>query len=297
VSVARRPAYLAGERTIAGYVGDLKVLPSHRRTRLAHRLLHEVERLESVAAPALYAGTTAAGNRAALGLVLRFGEDYPVARIDSFVSYQLLPLFGAGAGRDFTIGRARDEDEDELAIFLDDAHRSYTFGPVFQGGAFRELLARSPGMSLSDYWLARRAGRLVAALGIWDQHGIKRTHVLRMTPPLRWVSAAMRAGSPFGLPRLPREGDALRFRYVRHPAGDPRALAAILKGALAETRARKEHFLLFTCAEGDPIARCVAGMARTTYRYGLVAGKNRPCEERELRALTAALPFDDAALA
>lgn len=297
VSVARRLVYVGAEPTPAGYVGDVKIHPAERRAGLARRLLREVERQESSAPPAYYAGTTAAGNTAVDRLLFRFGQECPVPRVGAFASYQLFPILRSRPTRDFEIACAREDDEQELAALLDAAHRKYLFGPIFSGGGLRELLARSPGMTLQDYLVARRAGRMVAALGSWDQSSFKQTWVLRLPRTLRWLSSAMRAGAPRGLPALPREGEPLRFRYARHAAGEPAAVNALVRHALAESRRRRDHFLLFTCAEGDPITRSLSGIPRTTYRYNLVIGRNTRASVRELEQLSASLPYDDAALA
>jgi GNAT superfamily N-acetyltransferase len=300
-SVSRRPAYVGGRPTVMGHVGDIKVRPGHRRAGVARRLLDEIARVEQSSDAAFYAATTAAGNAAVDGLVLDFGTDRTVSRIATFVSRQLLPLARARVDRSFAIAHGSSADEEELAALLDQAHGRYTFGPVFRDGAFRELLARSPGMQLSDYLVARRRGRIVAALGVWDQHAFKQTELVGLPRLLRWLTTAARIGGrPLGLPALPSEGEPLRFRYVRHPAhlaGEAEALAALVRHALGSARERREHFLLFTCAEGDPIERSTAGLPRTTYRYDLVVGKNRPWVEDDLGALASALPFDDAALA
>jgi hypothetical protein len=297
VSVARRAAYIHGKRTVIGYVGDMKVRLDRRGSGLARRLLAEIDRLETAATDAFYTGTTAAGNVAVGGVLARFANGHPLVRVGGLVAYQLLPVLRLRPRRGVAIACAGARDEDELAAFLDNAHRKYVFGPVFRDGGLQEILARSPGMSLSNYFVARRGGRIVAALGVWDQHRIKQTHVLRMTRSLRWLSTAMRAGALLRLPTLPREGEELRFRYARHPAGETGAVAALVRHALAEARARRDHFLLFTCAVADPLSGALAGIPRTAYRYDLVAGKNRPGQEGQLRALSAGLPYDDAALA
>jgi GNAT superfamily N-acetyltransferase len=296
-SVSRRAAYVFGEPTVMGYVCDVKVHPDHRHAGVAKRLLKEIVLGEGNREPTFYAGTTARGNGPVDNLLLRLGEKHPVAQVGSFVSFQLLTIPLGREDSSFAIWPAKDEDEDELSGLLDQAHRRYTFGPVFAGGGLRQILSRSPGMRMSDYLVARRAGRIVAALGIWDQSATKQTHVVRMTRSLKLLSAASRMGPALGLPVLPHEGQELRFRYVRHPAGEVPALAALLRRAAREARARGDHFLLFTCAEGDPLVRSVAHLPKTTYRYALVVGMNRPYKGHELDGLSRSLPFDDAALA
>jgi GNAT superfamily N-acetyltransferase len=296
-SVSRRPAYVFGEPTVMGYVCDVKVHPDYRHGGVGRRLLEEVVVGEGNREPTFYAGTTAHGNRAVDNLLLGLGEKHPICKVGSFASFQLLTMPLGREDSSCSIAPAKDEDEEELSGLLDQTHRGYTFGPVFARGGLRQILSRSPGMQMSDYLVARRVGKIVATLGIWDPTAVKQTHVLRMPRSLRLLSAASRMGAVLGLPALPCQGQELHFRYVRHPAGEVTALAALLRRALREARARADHFLLFTCADGDPVARSVAYLPKTTYRYSLVVGKNRPYKGRERDVLCSSLPFDDAALA
>jgi hypothetical protein len=115
---------------------------------------------------------------------------------------------------------------------------------------------------------------------------------------LRGMFAVGRALSRLApLPPFPAPGATLRFRYVRHPAyrdGEHDALTALVRHAVSSARARRDHFLLFTCADDDPLRASVEGIPRSSYHYGLWGGSNRPGE---------AVPFpegrffDDAALA
>jgi hypothetical protein len=149
--------------------------------------------------------------------------------------------------------------------------------------------------------LARRAGRLVAALGIWDAHALKQTRVLRVKAGLGAVLATARGlGRVLPLPPIPTPAAALTFRYLRPYAcepGEERALGALLDAALRLARARREHFSLFTCASDDPIARIVEGRARMTFRYQLVGCCNVPDVHPATLLREGSLCHDDAALA
>jgi GNAT superfamily N-acetyltransferase len=299
-SVCRWPAYVLGVPGEMGYVGDLKVAPHYRRTGLARRIIDEIARGELGREPAAYVGTAAAGNAATEAMLQRFGAGSAVHRIGTFTSYQLLPLRRLGIASHLDVGRAQPDDEEELVAFLDAYHRRLSFAPVFRDGGLRRLLGRSPGMALDSYRVARRQGRIVAAVAVWDGAGLKHTRVHGMTRRLRWTSRLIRSlGTVLPLPPFPAEGELLRFVYLRHPAfayGALDALAALVRAVLDEPASRRLHFALFTCADGDPIARCLRGIPRTTYHYGLVAGTNAAAYDRRVHELRGAPLYDDAAL-
>jgi hypothetical protein len=195
---------------------------------------------------------------------------------------------------------AAASDEDELVALLDGYHTHFTFGPVFRDGGFRDLLARSPGMELESYRVARRDGRMVAALALWAEAGMKHTRIRRMNRRLRLTSRLVQtAGPKLRLPAFPVEGELLRFVYVRHAAhaaGQLAALAGLVRSVMHEVKQQELHFALFTCADGDPVADCLTGVPRTAYRYSMLAGSNSPAYEHRLAALENAPLYDDAAL-
>ena len=299
-SVCRRTAYLMGEPSEMGHVADVKVDSQFRRVGLARRIMDEIALGESEGTPAPYVGTAAAGNTATDAMVKRFGEGRTLFRLGEFTSYQLLPLLRYRVASGLEIGRAEPRDECELVEFLDAYHRRYSFAPVFRDGGFTKLLDRSPGMELGSYRIARRRGRILASVAVWDESAVKQSRLCRMNARLRWMSRLMRTvGKVLPLPPFPAEGELLRFVYLRHPAFADRAidaLAGLVRSTVNELLSQRLHFALFTCADGDPIAQCIRGITRSSYHYGLLAGSNAPAYESSLSRFRGAVLYDDAAL-
>jgi hypothetical protein len=293
----RRKGWLASTPTEFGYVGDLRIHPDHRRRGggrgLAHAVLDQISQLPL----SLYLVTIASGNGAIGALVTRLAEGRPKL-LSRFTSWQLLPIWRFAPPGGLQIDAAEERDEDELADLLDESHRSKNLAPVFSDGGLRSLIQCSPGMAMSDYLIARRRGRMVAALGVWDARAVKATRVLGMPFALRGMFAMGRALSRLApLPPFPAPGAMLRFRYIRHPAyrdGEQDALSGLVRHALNSARSRRDHFLLFTCADDDPLRGSIEGIPRSSYHYGLWGGSNRPGQ-------SVPIPqgrfFDDAALA
>lgn len=294
---ARRPAFLAGgEVGEIGVIADLKVAPAWRRRGVASALLDALGAREA-SSPALFLGATAAGNTAVDATADHLVDPFGLRPLADVTSRQLLPVLPAGAPPPgVTLRAATEADRAPLTDLLHAFHRRYVLAPPFTDGAFDALLARSPDLALTDYRLAEREGRIVAACAAWDPHSAKRTRVVGMPWKLRLVAAASRV---LPVPGLPAPGGLLKFRYLRHPChalGEEDALRALIRSALADARRAGDHFLLFTTADGDPLASLVARWPATTYRYRLVAGVSGPAARPALDAL-AGLFYDDAALA
>ncbi len=300
VSASRRPAWLQGSAGEIGVISDLKVHPDHRGGGLGQRLLDEVARLEATGDPAPFVAQTAAGNSAVDTVVHRFGEGRTLEVVGEFTSYQLLPVRPLPAPT-VEVHEATQADLPELVALLDGFHARLDLSPISGEGAFDRCMQRSPGLSLSDYLLARRGGRIVAAVARWDQHTFKRTRVMAMPTHLRWLCASINAANRFlPLCRMPAPGAPLTFRYLRqacHVPDELEALRQLVRVAVNEARARGDHFALFTTATGDPLSALASGIPRTTYRYRLVAGANRPEADAMVHRLRGRALYDDASLA
>jgi GNAT superfamily N-acetyltransferase len=297
VSVARRTAWVEARRAEISYVADLKVAPTHRSVGLGTRLVQAALEEESRLGPAPLLATLAAGNRP----VERLAERHGGARgLIGSVDVRCLQLFAARAPRvaDFEIGRARPEDEAELVALLDGFYRERQFAPVFGGGGLREILHRSPGLTLHEHFVARRDGRILATVALWDQESFKRVRVLRVTPLLRLALRAIGvAARAFPLPSPPAPGRHLRLAFLRHPAHVPgagAALSALVRAATRHALGAGHHFAVLTAPRGDPLARCARGIPRLSYRYRLVVGATAPLPAPP--SLTSRVVFDDAAL-
>jgi GNAT superfamily N-acetyltransferase len=271
-------AWLSAEQADIAFFGDLRVAPEYRRCGIGGHLgrasLAHLNRLAAM--PRLAA--TGAGNAAVAPLLSAFGAGGPpLAR---FASWQLLPVMRLTIPPGLDIAAAEPRDEDELVALLDDFHQCRDFAPVFSGGGFSGLLARSTGMQRSDYLVARRRGRIAAAIGLWDASRVRRTRVVGMPLWLRGLCALGREASRHGpLPPFPQRGELLNFRYIRHAAhgrGEEEALRGLVRWAVNAARARGEHFVLFTCAEDDPLRSAVAGAPRLSFRYRIVSDNFRP---------------------
>jgi GNAT superfamily N-acetyltransferase len=299
LSAWRHSAWLRGTPGDISYIGDLRVAPEQRRLGIASQLVATLVQYLRTLPPVPQLLSTGAGNSAVTQLASTFSVGEPLAR---FTSWQLLPVMAAKIRGGFDMGPAESRDEGDLVTLLDEFYRHRDFSPVFGAGGLGRLLARSPGAKLSDYVLARHGGRIVAAIGLWDASSVRRTRVVGMPLWLRSMCAATRVVSRItALPPFPRVGSLLRFWYIRHAAfedGYEHALRALVRRAANEARTRGDHFLLYTCADDDPLSSAVAGLPRLSFHYSLsAAGSAARMLERAENRKALSWCFEDAALA
>jgi GNAT superfamily N-acetyltransferase len=300
LSAWRRDAWVSGDRARICYLGDLRVSPEYRRRGVARALGVAMRRFQGELPVVPFLLATGAGNAAVAPVAAHFGAvGEPIARL---TSWQLLPVVLLKIIPDIDIGTAEERDIGELTTLLDDFYRSRDFAPVFGDGGLNRLIASSPGASLSDYLVARRKGRVVAALGVWDASAVKRTRVVGMPLWLSAVCALGRGASRLAsLPPFPRQGGLLHFRYIRHAVfapGEDQALANLVRWAVNATRDRSEHFVLYTCVDTDTLCSAVAGVPRLSFHYRITPFQfplHAPYFSGDIRPSTWC--FDDAALA
>jgi GNAT superfamily N-acetyltransferase len=300
LSAWRRDAWISGHRASVCYVGDLRVSPEHRRRGVARQLGMAMSKFQGKLPVVPYLLAAGDGNTAVAPVAAAFGAvGQPIARL---TSWQLLPVVRLRIATDIDIGTAEERDVGELTALLDDFYRSRDFAPVFGDGGLNRLIASSPGASFSDYLVARRKGRIVAALGVWDASAVKRTRVVGMPLWLRGLCAIGRGASRVApLPPFPRQGTLLHFRYIRHAVfapGDGRALENLVRWAVNAARDRGEHFVLYTCVETDTLCLAVANVPRLSFHYRITPFQfppEAPYFSGEIRPSTWC--FDDAALA
>jgi hypothetical protein len=120
-----------------------------------------------------------------------------------------------------------------------------------------DFIEGAPGLAIQSYLLARRAGRLMGFIAVWDQRSVKHTAVLRYT----WTGAVLRYAFNTvtwlaGGHRLPPAGAPLHFANVLHlcvHAEEPSVLHTLLLAACEQCRATDQVFVTVGLDMTDPL--------------------------------------------
>lgn len=258
-----RRAYVDGAVRSLGYFGELRVAdPRRRRPGLfrngyeaMRRLLHEPARTP------FYLTAIAEGNAAAMRLLTSGLPGIPTYRPAGGITTLALSARARtvrreSAAREFDIRAADEGDLAEIVSCLERNHRRYQFAPVWTADDLRDPgLARN--LSLADFLLARRAGKVIGCLAIWDQRPFKEVVVAGYRRGLaRWRPAVNVAATCMGWPRLPGAGSTLEQAFLSHVAvddDDPAVLVALIRRAQIEARRRGIALLLIGLGEGNPM--------------------------------------------
>lgn len=254
---SRRTMYVGGERRVAGYLGELRLAPDTRGglavlcAGYGFFARHEATRAEGPAD--FYFTSVATGNaraRAVLENGRRIGLPEYAARAELVTVAWPVRREARGSAMEASAG-GMEEAREALYGFLDTEARRHALAMPWAAETWAALGAG--GLGLEDFCVVRRAGRIVAAGGVWDQAAWRQTVVAGYAGALRWARGWVNAGAWLaGRPGLPAVGERLRQACVH-----PLAVAKDAKGAEVDELLLK----LEACAARRGVEWLVASVA------------------------------------
>lgn len=291
-SIVLRDAWLDGEPTRTGYLCDLRVRPGFRGgvslARCFDPVLAQVQQDHGVDVftTVVFDDNPIAHKTLRGPAAERRGQ--PVYRTMTpflMTSVQVTRPRGAPG----TVRPATAADLPELRDFLAHRGRRRVLGEDFSGDLLDRRLETWPGLSLDDFLLAHRQGRIVGCLAPWDTEPVKRTRVLGYHGTMLWVKRAFNAGAVLlRYPALPPEGECLRFVFLTHlevEDDDPRVLRALVQAAYHRLYDRRYHFLAAFVPRGSALEGAFSGfmVQHTAMTLYAVARRSSPMAAREWR--------------
>ncbi|HEV8584736.1 MAG TPA: hypothetical protein VGT02_07175 [Methylomirabilota bacterium] len=268
---AIKPVFVNGRPRDVGYLSDLRVLPAYRgRTVLArgYRLIRD---LHADGRTDLYYTVIAAENAAALAALTRGRAGLPAYRdLGGFVSPAIVlgrrkPALHGGV----EIVPGTDARLDDIVGCLNEHGRAKQFAPVYRREDFGDG-GRFPGFRVEDFTLALRGGRVVGALGRWDQRAFKQTRVVGYRGPLRLLRPFVNAGAPvLGWPRFPRPGEALasfHAAFLAVEGNDVGVFGALLRHVYNAAAGGSHAYMVVGLHERDPLTAALDGYRCAPYR-------------------------------
>ncbi len=273
---SRRVAYVGGRAREVGYLGELRLAPGTRGGLAVLRAGYAFfARLEAEAGAAEFYFTSVAKGNARARTVLESGRvGLPKYEAVAELVTVAWPVRGGVREEVTGVGGRREawENEDEegkLIQFLDTQSRRHELATPWTEGS-RGALSRH-GFAVEDCCVVRRAGRIVAAAGVWDQAAWRQTVVASYAGAMRWTRPVINAlARVAGRPGLPAIGERLRQACV-HPLAVAEDAAEsdvveLLNDLESQARARGVEWLVASVAAEDPL-RAVLGRRRGAREY------------------------------
>lgn len=295
--VGYHSAHVNGAATPVMHITDCYIRPESRgRGHLQSALAYFCR--EGVGLARIGYAVVMKGNRAAEAqLGDRYAETGLRSRIiGDLVAKSILLAYPRRASPQLDVRCARLDDIPDIVALLQAEHEPRLFGLVTDCDKFSAQLAQRPGLSIDDYYVVERAGRLEGVCAAWDTAAFKQNRVARYGFGLSLVRAAsMVSGKLGGLPSLPRPGGAFRDVFLTDWAVRDRSedvMHRLIEHLYREYQGRRYHTLIFGSCAQDPLLRAAHGFPVSN----LVSNIALFSLQEERPDIDARLPFIDLAL-
>lgn len=275
VGMTLRPGYVRGEPVSIAILRDLAVEPAARGKGLAGQLVRSALDLarDRGAQVAVFA---APGPRPPLAALETGGDGFAAFdRVALLTTTRIVPALWRWEEPEYKIFRATAQDAPALAYMLDLYRRGLAFAPPTDETSFRDGVARTPQLAITDFRLARYKDEMVAMTGVWEPGPALTVPAPAPTLGERLTTGLGTLMGPLSkIPRLPPAGQALRIRFLRAFAikrDHHLALGALLDRIANEARKAGAQALEVTLPEGSPLAEGLKGRVRRTWTRSLWA--------------------------
>ena len=162
------------------------------------------------------------------------------------------------------VRRARLDDIPSIVALLQAEHRGRLFGLVLDCDSFVAQLARRPGLSIDDYYVVERNGRIDGVCAAWDTAAFKQNRVVSYGLLLNLVRLGSKlSGKLGGLPSLPAPGEVFRDVFLTDWATRDRSvevMRALIEHLYREYRSRRYHTMIFGSCAQDPMLGAASGL-------------------------------------
>lgn len=268
IAASERKVFLNGVPMPIGYVGDFKVHPLHRNTRIADALSLWAERVCSDLPPTSPVMITVlAGNRS---MERRLSGPRGVAAFAAVgtIRTHSIPILGrrrSGSSGAIRIATACWSDIEAMAKLWREIAPDRQLAPALDPDDLAGFIRNAPGLDISSYLVARsRDGQALGFVAAWDQRSFKQLTVVGYSPRMRIARLGVNVlATAIGAQRLPRAGSPLNCATVVHvcvPYDRPDVLRELLTEAYGVVRHRGCSVLNVGLDRRDPLSEALDGM-------------------------------------
>lgn len=284
------PVHVNGHAAMAGYLGELRVMPAFRnKLRIVQSGFTSVQHINDPQQQLRYWFTSIAKeNQAARRLLEAKLKGMPIYQLQGeMVTYALSTHL---AKRNAGLQRAGVNDIPAIVKFYNQFASQYQYSPVLTEEWLRGLDGRN-GLHISNFYLLKQGDRIRACFALWDQRRFKQTVVRGYRVPLNMLRV------PYNLfakltkrVTLPASGKQIDYIFIAFMATSGLAnadLDALVRGALALLRTQHASIGMLGLASDNPLISILANYPTQTYHTLIeqVSWPDRPSRDLDGRAV------------
>ncbi|WP_218110003.1 GNAT family N-acetyltransferase [Oligoflexus tunisiensis] len=304
VVLIERQEYWKGKQVKVLHIGDLRTHPAWRGTRIAAKFV-EIYR-QKLLSEGYHHGSAEImeGNIAPVKAQRLLGDAIKVCYDGAIDLYQLLPIWNYRPSKQYRYRKAEATDLPAIAALLSRNYENSPGAPAFTEEYLARCMEAHGSFGLQNIWIAENeTGEILACLGTWDQKSLRRTVAVRLSRFFRLVVRLLAwLGAVWKVPPVPVEGRPLRYLYLRWPACQPTAVAALrnlIRVVMREVRQQGEHqFVAVGFHENDRLKQCLRAIIRVKTKVHLFSHQVKAASESPalVKASGEKAPYVDVAL-
>jgi hypothetical protein len=262
--------FINGEPASFGWLSDLRLEPAYRGGTLVARGYRFLRDLHADGSALLYGTVIFHDNQTALRTIATGRASLPAYHDLGVIHCPGINLRRAKPPvvADCKIVRGRREMLPEIVDCLNRNNARKQFGPVHNIESFTHV-SRWKDFQSSDFYVARRNGKVVGVMGRWDQGAFKQTRVISYGGSLRWlVPAANALHAVAGTPAFPRPGEHVPYFYVSFTAvdhDDVTIFRALLRQLYNDAVGSSFRYAIIGLHERDPLLPALEEYSRTPF--------------------------------
>lgn len=206
IAFIEKLAYINRKPQLTGYISDLKILPEHRNTLVAIRLVREIDDLIKSKGINYTFILSAKGNKAVNNLFKGRAGTTGTIKAADFDIFQFLPKKKQTQSR-LNIIPYKEKYENEILELLNNYNREFQFG---------NYLERKRKIDGDQAWIVLENGKAVAFLSVVDMEPYKQNVVLNIPLAIKIPLSLVSIFLPFF--KVPKVNQSIKMMYVQHLA-------------------------------------------------------------------------------
>ena len=267
-SSVEMPVHINGKSMMAGYLGELRVMPAFRnRLRIVQNGFKSVQKLNDPLHQLNYWFTSIAKeNQAARRLLEANLKGMPNYQPQGeMVTYALSTRL---AKDNACLQPAEVKDIPEIVKFYNHYASQYQYSPVLNE-EWLQSLDGSNGLHISDFYLLKQDDRIQACFALWDQRSFKQTVVRGYRFPLNILrgpyNISARLTKHVSLPAVDKQIDYIFIAFLAIAESANDEFDAVLRGALSLIQKRHASLGMLGLSSMNPNTAALTSYPTQTY--------------------------------
>ena len=283
---SRQFVYVGGEIFPVYYIGDFKVMPSHRNMGIGLELCNRLsENLISRGADLAFLNVSRGNERPFIFFKNRSG----IPDFDSVGTFHVHQFIGRKQKPDLEDLKEETRISGELVSFLNSYYARYELGPVI----------REENLAGLQIFTVRRNHQIQAVMCLSDTMHLKQNVIMKLSLSLQWQLRLLNGFHRIlGISRMPALHKPVNLLYIKYLAADPcdkNLVKGLVRSAMNIAYQKSYSFASIGLHENDPLQDCFGGLFKMTFHsVGLLVSMQ---DNRQLvDKIKTGVPFEDYSL-